>query len=247
MKRIILFALLATLVSTLSYAQAPPCAAGQYDMLDWMTLDTATTQHMTGNANPLYTVLPANNVFWWLKGDYSGQGYPWDVQYYDANNIYQWITEYTWTDPRTFKAFANKTGVAWSPICVPQGSPGQKLSSITVPNASTAYNVYLNCVKQGTQYLGNTINEVWNYGNLNVGGNVGTHSDLQLSYRYGCDSAYNNCTYKEVYDFMQAYGLVRWTYYKLVNGTYVQQSQTVYNNVVSGGDPTPYFPCGLPG
>lgn len=245
MKSTILLALMCALFSTLSFAQAP-CTAGQYDMLDWMTLNTATSQHLTGNANPLYTVLPANNDFWWIKADNGGQGYPWDVQYYDSNNIYQWITEYTWSDPRTFKAFASKTGVAWSPLCVPQGSAGQKLSSINVPNADTAYNVYLNCVKQGTQYLGNTVNEVWNYGNLNIGGNIGTHPDLQLAYRYTCDSNYNNCTYKEVYDFMQSYGLVRWTYYKLINGTYVQQNQTIFNNVASGGSPAPYFPCGLP-
>ena len=250
MKRIILFALLSalpfTLLPTASYSQS--CPSGYDSMLDWMTLDTATTQHLTGNANPLYTILPANNDFWWIKGDYSGQGYPWDVQYYDANNIYTWITENVWTDPTTYKAFDNRTGVPWSPICVPQGSPGQRLSSITVPSANTAYHFYNHgCVKDSTtHYLGNTVNQVWNYGDLDIGGNIGTHPDLQLSYRYTCDSSYNNCTYKEVYDFMKAYGLVRWTYYKLINGTYVQQSQTIFNNVVSGGSPPADFPCGLP-
>ena len=57
----------------------------------------------------------------------------------------------------------------------------------------------------------------------------------------------NNCTYKEVYDLMQNYGVVRWTYYILQSdGTYKQQSQSIFNNVVSGGAPPPYFPCGLP-
>jgi hypothetical protein len=247
MKRVILFALLSAMAFTVctTAARAQTCDANHYNMLEWMNLDTATTQHLTGNSNPLYTVLPANNVFWWLKG---ASGYPWDVQYYDANNIYQWITESVWSDPTTFKAFDNKTGLAWSPICVPKGSQGLRLSSITVPSANTAYHFYdHSCVKQTTtHYLGNTVNEVWNYGNLDVGGNVGNHPDLQLAYRYTCDNAYTNCTYKEVYDFMQSYGLVRWTYYKLINGTYVQQNQTVFNTVTTPGAPTPYFPCGLP-
>jgi len=74
-----------------------------------MTLDTATTQYLAGPQNlPLYTVLPPNGLFgtvttvtvpicsWWIKGDHSGEGYPWDVQYYDSNSsyIYQWITDY---------------------------------------------------------------------------------------------------------------------------------------------------------
>jgi hypothetical protein len=166
-----------------------------------------------------------------------------------ANYIYGWITENVWNDPTTFKAQDSKTNKPWTPICVPQGSPGQKLSSITIPSANTGYHFYNpGCVKDTQQhYLGNTVNQAWNYGNLNVGGNVGTHPDLQLSYRYTCDSSYNNCKYKEVYDFMQTYGLVRWTYYILqADGTYQQQNQTIFNDLVSGGAPTPYFPSGLP-
>ncbi len=58
--------------------------------------------------------------------------------------------------------------------------------------------------------------------------------------------AHNNCTYKEVYNFMQSYGLERWTYCKIVNGTHVQQSQTLYNTLTTPGAPAPAFPCGLP-
>jgi ribulose kinase len=46
-----------------------------------------------------------------------------------------------------------------------------------------------------------------------------------------------NCTYKEVYDFMQKYRLVRQTYYKPIGGTYVQQNQTLCNNVTKPGAP----------
>lgn len=246
------FLLAFTVLAPLSRAQS--CQSGYDDMRDWMTLDTATTQHLTGPQNlPLYTILPSNGLFWWIKGDHNNQGYPWDVQYYDTNNIYQWITDYdpySYTDPHYYKSFDSKTGMPWTPICVPQGSPGQKLSSITVPSSQTGYHEYgPNCTKGATQfYLGYTVNEVWNYGNLNIDnttppGNLGTHPDLQLSYRYSCDSSYNNCAYKEVYDFMQNYGEVRWTYYVLRNGAYVQQSQTIFNQLVSGGSPPADFPC----
>ena len=83
--------------------------------------------------------------------------------------------------------------------------------------ANTGYHFYnTGCVKDTQQlYLGNTVNQVWNYGNLNIGGNVGTHADLQPSHRYTGDGSYNNCKYKEAYGFMQSYGLVRTTYYIL--------------------------------
>jgi len=98
--------------------------------------------------------------------------------------------------------------------------------------------------------LGNTVNQVWNYGNLNIddttpAGNLGTHPDLQLSYRYSCDSSYANCSYEEVYDFMQGYGEVRWTYYTLQSGSYVQQSQTVLTNW-SVAEAQLLIPCTMP-
>jgi hypothetical protein len=257
MRRFVFAALLSTvaisLLSPRSFAQS--CPAGDDNMLDWMTLDTATSQHLTGpQALPLYSVLPSDGLFWLLKGDHSGEGYPWDLQYYDSTYIYQWITDSTnsYTDPTNYKAFNSKTGMPWTPICIPEGTPGEKLSSITVPNAQTAYTPYgPSCAQGTTQYLGNTVNEVWNYGNLNIDsttppGNLGTHPDLQLVYRYGCDENYNNCTFKEVFDLMQSYGEVRWTKYQLISGSYQQQQQTVFNQLVSGGSPAPYFPCTMP-
>jgi hypothetical protein len=61
-------------------------------MLDWMTLDSdlRSTYHLEGTSNPLYTSVEAGK-FYWVKG---GLGYPWDIQLYDSNYIYLWITEY---------------------------------------------------------------------------------------------------------------------------------------------------------
>jgi hypothetical protein len=84
------------------------CPAGQYDMLDWMTLDSDQrgSHFLQGNANPLYTTMWSTK-FYWTKG---ASGYPWDIQLYDNNYIYLWITEWTWTNPYTFKKFAHAPG-----------------------------------------------------------------------------------------------------------------------------------------
>src|SRR6266571_2436450 len=68
------------------------CPSGTHDMLDWMTMDSdlRSSKHLTGSANPLYTLIHSGK-FYWTKG---GNGYPWDIQLYDNNYIYLWITEY---------------------------------------------------------------------------------------------------------------------------------------------------------
>jgi hypothetical protein len=244
--------LIGALGAGVSFAQVT-CPSGDFNMLDWMTLNNATTEHLYGPQDlPLYTILPDNNLFWWIKGDHSNEGYPWDVQYYGNSSsgyIYQWITDYdpySYTNPTYYKAFDTQTTMPWTPICVPALGAGNKLSSITIPSSESGYSEYSDCSETQHFYLGNTVNQVWNYGNLDIGGNIGTQPDLELSYRYSCDDNYDNCTYEEVYDFMQNYGEVRWTYYELENGSYVQQNQTVFNEVESGGSPPADFPCGLP-
>src|SRR5579864_6627991 len=62
-----------------------------YDMLAWMTMDPtlAASHHMSGNHNPIYTTVQSDRFFWTK----TGQGYPWDIQLYDNNYIYLWVTE----------------------------------------------------------------------------------------------------------------------------------------------------------
>src|SRR5438045_3375642 len=57
--------------------------------------------HMAGISTPKWSVMDSpNSQFYWVK---SAQGYPWDVKKYDANLIYDWVTEVSWTDPKNFK------------------------------------------------------------------------------------------------------------------------------------------------
>jgi len=107
-------------------ASATPCSSAQYDMMTWFTMGSSwsTEYHLTGNANPLYTY--RGNAFYWMKG---AAGYPWDVNYYDNNYIYQWATEYHWSDPTSYKAFSG-AGMPWSPRCVNKPARGAS----TAPN-----------------------------------------------------------------------------------------------------------------
>ena len=212
------------------------CPTGTYDMLDWMTLDSNLrgSYHMTGNANPLYTNLGPGK-FYWTKG---ANGTPWDIQLYDNNYVYLWITELNWNNPKTFKKFANNTNMPLVPRCAKAGFPG---SVIHVPN--TSYQTYSDCTHYITQTLKQGLNQVWGPYSISLGGALPSNLKvLVASYRYNCDSNYANCGDKEEYYLAQKYGLVQWVHYSLVSGVYQMQQKTVFNQLASGAT-TPSFPC----
>ncbi len=229
------------LLTSFAAAANSPCKAGQYDMLQWASMDSTlgSSYHFSGNANPLFSGIRSPKDLFLIKGP---AGFPWDIDPYDDNYIYLWVTEYDWNDPTTYKGFVSP--MPWMPRCIdiPQQSNG-KIASITVANSD--YNIYLTgCVQQPTQSLGYVVNEVWGPFPLTLGGSLPANaSTLELSYRYTCDSNYENCTYKEVFDFQKGFGLVQWTYYQLQNGNYVQQNQSVFNTLTMGGVPKPIAPC----
>jgi hypothetical protein len=212
------------------------CPAGQYDMLDWMTLDSdlRAGKHLAGSANPLYTTM-ASDKFYWTKG---GTGEPWDIQLYDSSYIYLWITEYSWNDPYSYKKFTDNTNMPLAPRCAKGGFPG---STVTVPN--TSYETYTSCSSHTTSDLKSAVNQVWGPYNMSFGGSLpNSMPTLVVSYRYSCDSSYSSCAYKEEYYLSQRYGLVQWVYYQLINGKYQQQNKSVFNQL-SSGTTTPDFPC----
>lgn len=224
------------LASVPSHAQSVTCPSGTYDMLNWMTLDSAISagHHLAGDANPLYTSL-APGKFYWTKG---ARGTPWDIQLFDSKYIYLWITELNWNDPHTFKKFTYNTNMPLVPRCAKGGFPGSK---ILVPN--TSYQTYTDCNHYKVQDLKKGINEVWGPYQLSLGGDL--PSPLQVlvaSYRYNCDTNYANCGDKEEYYVAQRYGLVQWVHYSLASGTYQMRQRTVFNRMMTGGT-TPSFPC----
>lgn len=205
-------------------------------MLDWMTLDSdlRADYHMAGTANPLYTNM-AGGKFYWTKAT---NGSPWDIQLFDDHYIYLWITEYDWTNPRTFKKFANNTNVPLLPRCAKAGFPG---STIYVPN--TSYQTYTDCNHYTMHNLLKGINQVWGPYTVTLGGNLPRGlSVLITSYRYNCDSSYGNCADKEDYYFSQRYGLVQWVHSHLYSGKYKVVQATTFNQLTKGTT-KPSFPC----
>lgn len=231
------FAVWAGFSAPKAYAEATmACPSGTYDMLDWMTMDSNMRggYHMAGNANPLYTSM-APGKFYWTKG---ASGEPWDIQLFDSQYVYLWITEWNWNDPHTFKKFANNTNMPLVPRCAKAGFPG---STIYVPN--TSYQTYSDCTHYVTQNLLKGVNQVWGPYWVNLGGQLPVNLEvLVASYRYNCDSSYGSCGDKEEFYFAQKYGLVQWVHYSLVSGSYEMKQKTVFNEIRAGGT-SPVFPC----
>ena len=244
-KPLLTFACISTMLflsCTVSIAQT-----ATFDMLDWMTMDPFGS-HMTGTGTPIWTVMDsANNKFYWVK---SVKGYPWDVKKYDANFIYDWVTEVSWTDPRNYKKHLGSNGMGYpiTPRLVPYtvGASASMLSQINIPNSSTNFEIHDtpgNCTAYHKSNLGYAKNEVWGPYYESLGGDLPNNAEtLHINWMWSCDSSYNNCGTKEVYTLLQAYGNVRWENYKLVNGQYVLR-QTSLRNVVTTGTITPVHPC----
>src|SRR6266481_4773982 len=141
--------------SNLAHAESTiSCPSGTHDRLDWMTMDSdlRSSKHLTGSANPLYTSIKSGK-FYWTK---SGTGYPWDIQLYDNNNIYLWITEYAWSNPSSYKKSKYDTNMPLAPRCAKAGFPGS-----TIKVANTAYQIYTDCNHHTDHTLKTANNQVW--------------------------------------------------------------------------------------
>jgi len=94
--------------------------AQTYDMMNWLMMNStlSATHHMAGTANPLYTSKTSSRFFWTK----TAAGYPWDIQLYDNNFVYLWVTELNW-QPKELQDLSQPE--AWqqeSPVSSPLGS-----------------------------------------------------------------------------------------------------------------------------
>jgi hypothetical protein len=221
---------------------AEPTTPTTYDMLAWMTMRPylSATHHMAGTANPLYTSVTGSR-FYWTK---TGNGYPWDIQLYDNNYIYLWVTELDWQNPNTFKAFKSPTlgkfNLPFAPRFAQGGYPGSSLKI-----SDSTYEIHSDCNTFVTKNLGHVINEVWGPYQETLGGQLPANlKTLVVSYRYSCDANYSNCGDKEEFHLAKPYGLVKWQHQKLgVNGTYNPPDNVTYFNQVVSGQTTPITTC----
>lgn len=215
---------------------------GTYDMLNWMTMrsDLSVNHHMAGTANPLFTKKTSNR-FYWTK---TNAGFPWDIQLYDQKYIYLWVTELDWQNPRSYKAFRSpKLGKFNLPL-VPRyavgGYPGSKIKI-----SDSSYEIHSDCTTFVRKNLGHVINEVWGPYKESLGGQLPDNlSTLVISYRYSCDSNYENCKDKEEFHVAKPYGLVKWQHQSLnSDGYYNRPDNVTYFNKIAEGQTSPVTAC----
>jgi len=226
--RNICFTLIFLSIGALAAAQA--CKANQYDMLQWMAPEAATAN---GHYNVVY---PSTGGFYWVKTD---KGYPWDVDTFDHHYIYQSITEQDWNDPTTYKIFEQP--LPWMPRCINIPAVPGKIASITVQPEATNFDVHTSCKQFTTDNLGYVVNEIWGPYNQTIG-SLPNAPTLTLSYRYSCDSQYNDCHDQETFAMQQNNGMVQWTHFVLQDGIYVQVNQTTQGSATFA-TVTPVHPC----
>jgi hypothetical protein len=232
-------------------------AITQFDMLDWMILDTWQTNHTWGpdkdyanGGQPSGQPCPTPcewqqgtalwpGKFYYLKVP---SGSVWDINLYDDNYIYGWITENESWNPIDYKKSTFNTNMPMTPRIARAGYPGEQ---IFIPRDLTSYTRYINCVSTGQNYLDNVIQQVWGpYDDVYLGGNMGTVTVVKLSYFYGCSgTTVDTCGTAEINWYAQQYGWVRWgLYYNAGGGNFVLQHDYRASDVVPGTFPI-YFPC----
>jgi hypothetical protein len=182
--------------------------------------------------------------FYWLK---TAQGDTWDIQLFDSNYVYQWITETSFGTPMNYKRASSNTNQPMMTRCASGGYPG---TTVFVPD--TSYYKSTNCAESGPIFNGLALYELWGPYTAGqpglepnrppIGGIIPNNTPVYtLSYRWGCDSSYGNCS-KEEYILTQRYGFVQWNFWELVNGSYVLMATSSFNTL-RAGTATPSFPC----
>lgn len=241
----ILLAMLSMAFCVPLYAQTESCPAGTEDMMNYFTMgypNRLANNMGPGNANPIYTnivpdlgeIFASKGVFLWTK---SSIGYPWDIKTFDQKYVYDRTTEMNWNDPTSFKRF--NIDLPMAKRCVQVGQSGQ---SIKIPSANTNYTSYANCLPTLTQNLGNVLNLVSPPRLVNTGGNLGTVLTRFFTYRYTCDSNYQNCAFQEIFSLGYQVGLYHWRYYQNKGGVFKLVQESTINQFKSGSA-TPYLPC----
>lgn len=230
----------------------------EFDVLDFVAmadqskgLGFSRQTHNLGAFDLITPPDPVTGVGKWnrIKGP---KGYPWDIKLFDANFIYDWITEYTWGDPRTYKKFVmnrivnNKQvdGLLMLPRHIPIGF--QAPPPLITPNERTGYWTYKDCKSdKTTQFLGNVAQYLVGPVLVDHLGDVGLQPTLIHEYVWG--------NTKEENFFVLNYGWTRWSesgfdaatgLYKLNKNKDGSDKMSIHNKLQKGGCPPLNFPCG---
>ncbi len=219
------------------------------DIVDWVFKSDRTTNHTTGQGNPGFNWLDADGIkTWFVKGT---GGNPWDLDLYDGDFFYRWITDAgslgAFTNPSAYKRSLRTnvgTIITAGVPSLPRYFVNGSITTIDTPGPNLGVNT-LSCETDnlGTHDL-KDIRNVWITGLVmdwggDVGNGVGTsENDYYFS---GTNGIYSNL---EKFFYVKGWGRTSWQPFTLQGGVYVaSQAATIHNINTTGGSPTPNFPC----
>lgn len=209
------------------------CQAGHgyWDVLSVMMMDPglASGYHMEGMTKGL----PSAYIYTtWDQGGSkvyytkNPQGNPWDINLYDSNYIYQWVTELGtvdgvnhWNDPTSCKKFNNGSqnstadrSMRWAARCAVPG--GENSSFWNPPPTSQPHNTnYYTYIRKEIQAqdrnLGYSLLTVARTGTLSITDHRATPArqfsitTVPLQYTYSCSVSgnTNSCQFREIFDY----------------------------------------------
>jgi len=239
-------------------------STGQVDLLDWacMPLPDRNNFHLSGSAVK-YCHIDAG-LLWWIKGS---SGNPWDGLIYDGSFIYDTFTENgdggsqdtacqaagfssCFTDPFAFKRFV--APLSAMPRYFTLGGADVVLNHPSPNNFMRTTNCGVD--NQPLINLGNIV-EITHDGDYFAGGttrafggSIGTVHTIERLHFWGLSTvtAPYQSGHVEVYDLVLGFGQVEWRSFHWGGSSYVLDQDSLNNNKVAGGAPTPNFGCKIP-
>lgn len=204
---------------------------GYWDVLSVMMMDPglAAGYHMEGLTKGLpssyiYTIWDeSQNKVYYVKNP---QGNPWDINLYDSNYVYQWVTELQtwngvdhWNDPMSCKKFNNGSengkadlSMRWAARCAIAGGANSSFWNpppTTQPN-NTNYFTYVDARLQSEpQNLGYSFLELKETGTIRITDHRAVPAKrfsittMPLQYTYSCSVSgnVNSCQSREIFDY----------------------------------------------
>jgi len=208
-----------------------PAGHGYWDVLSVMMMDPglASSYHMEGITNGLpssyvYTIWDQSQTkVYYVKNP---QGNPWDINLYDSNYIYQWVTELGdwnganhWNDPTSCRKLNNGSqkstadfSMRWAARCVAPGGANSSFWNSPPPSSSNNTN-YFTYVAQALQSHAQNLNyaflEVETTSTMTITDHRANPPEsfsittLPLQYTYSCSVSgnVNSCQSREVFDY----------------------------------------------
>jgi hypothetical protein len=277
-----------------AHAQATTtCPAGYWDMADVVMMDQSlrnNNYHLEGEistpAGPdgnsyLNESAPSTNnsssgklqyvkTYQTAPGQTGLKGYPWDINLYDSQYIYLWVTEQSWADPWAYKKFnsgSNDYSMRLARRCVVPGDGNTSVIVNAPPSVDSSNNTnYINqpatlpptpssadCTAPSSsanlKYSRMTVQSTQSGFTFHDDVNNQTLSltIVPVTYEYSCTTGAGgagDCKFKEEFAYNNTYGWIRWQYWTSDGSTWSWQKTSLHDHLKpNDGNSGVFFPC----